>query len=807
MQGDTYTGFSGAHLELIAAADAASRAIPPMWPLAATVAVNPYLGQIDEKLPQVAARLERVAGAPVTLSRAAFAAKMDAGEITDDDLAAALEAAPEAAPVSLAALKAALNDPAPAAAALPTVAELAADASGIDWPAILTDRLGAWAAGYFDEGQALWVATPGLAAFDSWQVFAARDLSPEIAGLSGFAARVAVLPRPARRSLSQMCDLLGIGPQPAETYFHQLLLGWGGWGQLARKRLFEADMKGATDTTVSDLLTIRLVWEAALLERYRPAITDRWQDVLAKHGEPVAPETRHVIDALLQDAAERAAQRRLAATLAAPAHRAGTAARPALQAAFCIDVRSERFRRALERQDDAISTLGFAGFFGLGTGHRDTGSDVVEQRLPVLLAPQLQSEAPAENDSAQRFAARALRAWGRFRQAAVSSFAFVEASGPLYAGKLLADSLARAKPDAIPAKPRLAATLGPKERVTMAASVLRAMSMTEGFAPVVLLLGHGARVTNNAHASALQCGACGGHAGDVNARLLADLLNDPALRAPLRDAGIALPDDTVFIAGLHDTTTDKVTLFGQDLATPPDNERMRKLTAWLAAAGRETAAERRLSLPRAATVGDVERRALDWAETRAEWGLAGCSAFIAAPRCRTAGRSLEGRAFLHDYDWRKDTQFGTLELILTAPVVVASWINLAYYGAVVSPALFGGGNKLLHNVCGGVGTLEGNGGMLRAGLPWQSVHDGERFAHDPLRLSVVLEAPLEAINDILSRHPQVKALFDNHWLHLFTLNAEGRLDRRYTGDLAWQQMPDLRPDEEGAGPAEAPRAA
>jgi predicted dehydrogenase len=40
-------------------------------------------------------------------------------------------------------------------------------------------------------------------------------------------------------------------------------------------------------------------------------------------------------------------------------------------------------------------------------------------------------------DTATRIAARSTRAWGRFRQAAVSSFAFVEAMGPVYAAKLL----------------------------------------------------------------------------------------------------------------------------------------------------------------------------------------------------------------------------------------------------------------------------------------------------------------------------------------------------------------------------------
>lgn len=127
-----------------------------------------------------------------------------------------------------------------------------------------------------------------------------------------------------------------------------------------------------------------------------------------------------------------------------------------------------------------------------------------------------------------------------------------------------------------------------------------------------------------------------------------------------------------------------------------------------------------------------------------------------------------------------------LELILTAPVVVASWISLQYYGSTVAPETFGAGNKLLHNVTGGIGVVEGNGGLLRAGLPWQSVHDGERLVHQPLRLSVLIEAPHEAISTILDRYPEVRALFDNRWLHLFALDDDGRMNWRYVGDGGWE---------------------
>jgi uncharacterized protein YbcC (UPF0753/DUF2309 family) len=182
---------------------------------------------------------------------------------------------------------------------------------------------------------------------------------------------------------------------------------------------------------------------------------------------------------------------------------------------------------------------------------------------------------------------------------------------------------------------------------------------------------------------------------------------------------------------------------------------------------------------------DLSRRARDWAEVRPEWGLTGCQAFVAAPRSRTAGRDLGGRIFLHNYLWREDEDFSVLELIMTAPVIVASWISLQYYGSTVAPQVFGAGNKLLHNITGGMGVVEGNGGLLRGGVPWQSIHDGENFVHEPLRMTVAIEAPREAITAVLERHPDVRKLFDNRWLHLFALDDMGRLAWRYAGGASW----------------------
>ena len=773
---------------LAKAADQAVRAIPPAWPLTATVAVNPFLGQTTETRDQTAALLARIGGVRLALPRKHYVEMIAAGEMTDEDLLAAL---PSSTGLDLAGLKAALAKEPQPVAALPTIADLAASATGKDWPGLVSERIGTFAAGFFDQGQAVWAASRRNGLYAAWRAFATHDLTPEILGLKGFGIHVSDTPETPEAAIERAAVSLGLGGEPG-TYFHQLLLTLGGWAQYARHLQFKAEIEGRTDTTALELLAVRLVFEEALYVRHKGAIESQWLKVRRTHAAPVSADFDTMIDGVLQLAAERAAQRKLAAKLSTPSPVKLTEMRPLLQAAFCIDVRSEVFRRALESTDPGIRTLGFAGFFGLGASHRGFASDVSENRLPVLLKPSVFSCSAVDHDEdadrQARFTARAVRAWGRFKVAAVSSFAFVEAMGPVYAGKLLRDGLGFGKAKGSDtAKPRFANTLDLATRSAMAETVLRAMSLTEGFARFVMICGHGANVVNNPYASALHCGACGGYAGDVNARLLVDLLNASDVQEALVAKGISIPTDTIFLAGLHDTTTDTVTLFEDDLEHEIAIEDLARIQTWLAQAGKLTRAERAQHLPRARAETVLER-SRDWAEVRPELGLAGCRAFIAAPRARTAGRSLEGQAFLHDYVWRKDRDFKVLELILTAPVVVASWISLQYFGSSVAPSLFGAGNKLLHNVVGGIGVVEGNGGNLRAGLPWQSVHDGEDFVHAPLRLTVAVEAPKEAITDILRRQPQVRALFDNSWLHLFALDDQGRMAWRYEGDQGWASL-------------------
>jgi uncharacterized protein YbcC (UPF0753/DUF2309 family) len=143
--------------------------------------------------------------------------------------------------------------------------------------------------------------------------------------------------------------------------------------------------------------------------------------------------------------------------------------------------------------------------------------------------------------------------------------------------------------------------------------------------------------------------------------------------------------------------------------------------------------------------------------------------------------NLGGRTFLHNYDANLDAEKSTLELIMLAPMVVASWINLQYYASTVDNRLFGSGNKVLHNVVGTFGVWQGNGGDLQSSLPLQSVHDGTRWRHEPLRLNVFIEASRSAIEGILAVQPGVRDLVENGWVNLFAMEASGKQFWRYCG--------------------------
>ncbi len=777
------------------AIDGACARIAPAWPLDRMIAVNPYWGFVGQPIEAAAAELAALSGTTLLMRRDWYRAQWQAGRFAERHLEIACRLA-DCGDVTSSDLIAALSREERThtpRALVSDVADVGRDLRhAMSWGEFVTRHISQTCAAFFDEGQAHWGPARDAGLWQCWRELALHDNSPRLLmGVRGFRQAASVLPTNPRILIAEAVDALHIAPGARQDYFTALLLSVNGWASACAFRRWDARLANADDEQIVHLLAVRLAWELLLLRLGDTAtLPAAWRNAQRQWPDtvPTAAATQRE-RWLPQRALEAAYQEQMVDTLLSATPTASTAA-PSVQAVFCIDVRSEVFRRALELTTPAVQTLGFAGFFGLPIAYSPV-SGPARAQLPGLLAPSMRVVDVDQVQHTRVVADGASQPWTsavkQLGTLAGSAFSFVEAVGLGWAGALVRDGFARAdrtgdvlrepvrsRRSVVPELARRTEQGTPIDsqvRIDLAAGVLGAMSLTRAFAPIVALIGHGASTENNPQAAGLHCGACGGQTGEINARALAALLNDADVRAGLVNAGIDVRG-TLFLAGLHDTTTDDVTLYDGDVVTTDHLEAIAAFRAQLETAGRAARRERAPTLglgdtSEAAIDAAIRARAIDWSEVRPEWGLAGNAAFIVAPRTRTRGVDLGGRAFLHDYRWQDDTNFGVLDLIMTAPMVVTHWINMQYHASTVDPLRYGSGNKVLHNVVGGhLGVMEGAGGDLRIGLAWQSVHDGTRERHEPIRLSVFIEAPAEAIDGVLAQHAVVRDLVHNGWLFL-----------------------------------------
>jgi len=788
--------------------DTAATTVGSLWPIHSFVTANPLAGFEDQPFSEAVTQAADLLGGRGYPSAETFRAALQRGQIDPETLDAELsELGYEDEPEIL------LDHMANAADATDRDSDTATDR--------VDQVLTKWLSAFLDEGSAHWSMPNREAGFyTAFRGVAEHDGEIPDEGI------VADLPETPTETIETV-----LAPYPESQWvsiFEEKLAALPGWTGLIKQR---ADDEGAWQSAYPISLAGYLAARLALLDAVGADI--------APSNDSIDPDPTAELAGAFLRAWEATYRGDLVETVAAESQSiadSDTSSRPDAQLVFCIDTRSEIVRRHIEAAGD-YETHGYAGFFGIPMEYRGYDDDVSVDACPPILDPQhhvtdvpTDDDTQASHDRLSGIRETADEIIETVEANAATAYGYVETAGSGYGLALAARTLVPgcvhdlfdAVDDSVPDEHEfcdplvhhqhtyagdLPVGLTTEEKVEYAATAFDLMGW-ETFSRLVVFTGHASETANNPYDSSLDCGACAGNPGGPNARVLAKICNDDEVRAALRGRGFEIPEDTVFLAGEHNTTTDEVELYDSDVPETHATD-LDQLRADLATARENAAAERAESMGAdgSSGVSETERRATDWAETRPEWGLAGNAGFVVGPRELTSDVDLDGRAFLHSYDWSTDPDGEALEAILTGPMVVTQWINTQYYFSTVDNAVYGSGSKVTHNPVGNVGVYQGNGGDLMTGLPLQSLMavDDDPY-HQPLRLSTVIHAPVDRVNGVLAEHPELADLLDNNWLSLTVVDpTQDHRAFEYEHDLEWSAVSELSE----ADPAEttAPAAA
>jgi uncharacterized protein YbcC (UPF0753/DUF2309 family) len=654
-----------------------------------------------------------------------------------------------------------------------------------------------WCQAFFDQGQST-IKMPNrhLGFYQSWLQLAKFDKklhknsSDKIKEINSMELR-------SEDAISQCLEKLNISKNEQEKFLTLMLTTLPGWASYV-KYLGEWKCEDTKfDNSQIDYLAVRLV--ITLL------IWPKAKSLLLWH-QNIAPQQKPEIQMLAIDKNEKIYQKDLIKKLllSTKSKSEKNDSTPDAQFVFCIDVRSEPMRRALESKGN-YETFGFAGFFGIAATIENQISKESYSSCPVLLKPKhkivekssfSELELQREIERFKKFGT-VKKFYQSLKYGFTTPFVLAEAIGVWSGGWMAFHSVAPKSANKVKKKlnnhsgcssktvPFLEG-LSLEDQLSSAKGALATMGLTSNFAPIVVLCGHGSATENNAYATALDCGACGGRHGGSNAKILAAILNNKEVRKGLEEHSIFIPAQTKFIAAQHNTTTDDIELYAEEKTLD-----LEKLKLDLKAAQKINSKWRSNKMGHIVSeeesVSHVEKRSVNWAETRPEWGLARNASFIVAKRDFTKNIDLDGRSFLHSYDWQIDEDGSALNLILTAPMVVAQWINSQYLFSTINNVAYGSGSKITQNIVGKIGVMQGNGSDLMHGLPLQSVFSSDFKAyHKPLRLTTFVHAPKNLIDKTIYKNKILQKLFSNGWVHLFCLDPESSKIYSLQSDLTWK---------------------
>ena len=796
------------NLDPINAVNAAADKIAPTWPLDQSIAVNPWWKLRDMDMEKAAAKL-RVLGNVRMLMPKSYYQSLWGTTLTE----AHLDEAKKQLGVNAhtAQLLEYLNTPDNNKHWMHIsdfLDEQESHQYKISWREEVLQQISNFCAFHLQHSDSS--ASSNSAFYQAWRASVIADKGMQIlTGENHLSELFASLPEDVDELVALHCyELTGNQVDEAawEDYVYALVLDINGWASWLAYDAWQADLyQKEHQQLLKQLIVIRMAWDWVLWKN--TALTDRnlftqlnytfHQQLLKSQQQQLQCKNEQQWLWVWHKASEIQFQVSMQEKLASAKRQQIDS--PALQAVFCIDVRSAQYRTKLEAQHNDIETYGFAGFFGLPIAHSPSISKNTRPQLPGLLKPTLVVQQVASDVQSNKARSKLQKklSWKMAADTAPSTFGIVESQGLLKIFDLLKQSIFGTNTSVnVLTEGHEWLIIGEEDNLTtqdlaaLAKAVLNGIGLNAPYAPNVLIVGHGSLSSNNPHASSLDCGACGGQSGEVNASVLCYLLNRKDIRDALHNNGVSIPDTTSFVPCLHNTVTDEIIVLHQPAAKDKADVQWQ---TWLKAATSDCQKQRaandtQLFNGEKNMQKALRNRSQDWAQLRPEWGLANNAAFIVAPREYTRGIDFAGRSFLHDYKWKKDSNFALLEQIMTAPMIVTNWINLQYYASVTDNQHYGSGNKMLHNVVGGnFGVFEGNGGDLRIGLPQQSIHDGSKWRHSPVRLNVYINAPRNEINAIIQKHTMIKDLIVNHWLFLFQWDDESKAIWRYKNG-SWEEV-------------------
>lgn len=547
-------------------------------------------------------------------------------------------------------------------------------------------------------------------------------------------------------------------------YFTTLLYEIKGWAGYLNKLNFHSKSE---KHSIKDILAIRLIYDFVLLKEEKSFKT------IASFKNQNVKECKlsnyeyacYILFQALENAKEKEYMHKLIRNNEISYLEKNLLA----QVVFCIDVRSEIIRRHISKSFSDIECYGFAGFFGLPISVKNEKNEN-EPNCPVLLEPSHETQVKIQNSFTEKLKKDLKNMVKLYSKTGTSCFSFVETIGFYDLISIIKKLLKRPIITTVSSNNPIEFTnISKGEKVNFAKGIIKNLNLNKPYGKYIVFCGHESSSANNPLIAGLNCGACAGHSGSNNAKAAALLLNDKEVRSELKSTDFEIPDSSIFIPAVHNTMTDEIRFL-----TKLNNE-TRELQNKLNTASEKTRKERAEKLNfknKTNLLSKLKKRSYDISETMPEWALANNNSFIVANTKLIRELNFEGKSFLHNYIPENDKDGTTLELILTAPAIVTSWINLQYFGSSVTPDIFGSGNKTIHNVSSGIGVLNGNDGDLELGLAKQSVRNDEELQHEPVRLHILIQSDIKRINDILCKHDSVNNLVKNSWIKLFSLGEK-----------------------------------